>query len=89
MAFVRATLLAVLAMAPVGAFVPSTFGGVHSTARVHSTRVTPVMGGKENALWVDNPQYRLAIGDAQMKVTQTLTLTLTASRSATRNEGAH
>ena len=46
-------------------------------------------GGKENALWVDNPQYRLAIGDAQMKVTQTLTLTLTASRSATRNEGAH
>ena len=50
MAFVRATLLAVLAMAPVGAFVPSTFGGVHSTARVHSTRVTPVMGGKENAL---------------------------------------
>ena len=50
MAFVRATLLAVLAMAPVGAFVPSTFGGVASTARVHSTRVTPVMGGKENAL---------------------------------------
>merc|ERR1719408_351618 len=42
-------LLAVAAFAPATSFVPAPTG-LHTTARVHQTRVAPMMGGKENAI---------------------------------------